>query len=123
MMPASSTSAMDRARDALRSLHARDGVVGALLATRDGISLLHEGGSFGNVESFAAMQATALGAAEVALQSMAAKKAVGLVIDVGERRVLARAVTEDLLVCIMVGANVPIEQAFGWMDEAGAAMR
>ena len=56
---ASPTTPLERARHALDRILARPGVAGAMLASRDGLPVLHAGASFGNLETFSAMQATA----------------------------------------------------------------
>ena len=115
-------SAAERARVTLDDLLRRPGVLGALLVTRDGLPVMHAGASFGNVETFSAMQATALGAAEMALDGMQGARAMGIVIDLGERRVLSRGVTPDLVMVLMIDRDASWEDAFEGIAEAGRGL-
>lgn len=104
----------------LSKLLEHPGIQGAVLASRDGLALVVRCPGISSPEVFCAMHAAALGAAEMAMEAGGPLPSVGLVVELGPRRFLSRAVTEDLIVIVLTDATCDWQSAFHAMDAAWA---
>lgn len=96
-------------------------IVGAMLASRDGLLIANASLAVPQPEVFCAMHAAALGAAEMALHDIHGS-GVSLIADVGDRRFVSRAITGSLFVVAMIGPGADCHAVFRWMDELGARL-
>lgn len=108
----------DRSRDVVANLASQRGVLGAILARRDGFPLVAKWHEPVDIETFCAMHAAALNAAELALGSGRHAR-LGLMVDQGDRRILSRAVGRDLLFVLALKGGADWEAAFLWLEAAG----
>lgn len=106
-----------RIQGVLTSLARQPGVLGALLARRDGLHVASNWHEPIDVEEFSASHAAALNAAQRALGQR--RGAEGLMLDEGDQRLLTRAVGRDLVVVAAVKPQTDWEAAFLLMEAAG----
>ncbi len=92
------TDRQQRLQEALDHLVGHDGVQGALVVTRDGFVILNLCPSLPAPETFAAMSATLVGAAEAAMGELGREPVPRVVVETPERRVAATVATDELLV-------------------------
>src|SRR5687767_10446551 len=97
--PATPQRVFERAR---QELEAQGLIEGALLISRDGFPLAGRAPGAENIEVFAAMHATALGAAEIALSGIGSSYGVTLVAEREGRKFVSRALTPSLFVVACV---------------------
>lgn len=97
-------------------------VRGALLATRDGFLVCADCPDVGDLEVFAAMHATALGAAELALHRVGAQKHVTLLAESGGDRFVSRGVTDELFVVAIMDRSKDCGPVIAWIDSLGGQL-
>lgn len=83
------------------------GVLGAAIVSRDGLPLRHAGRIEMSRETFSAMSATVMGAAEIALGEVDAGKSRHLVATTDRLRLLIVGATRDLLLVATTQLDVP----------------
>lgn len=105
----------------LERLRRDHGLLGALLVSRDGFTVLNACPGLDDPERFSAMQATALGAAEATLARPASMAKVTIVMDTHGSRFVSRAIDASLIVIAMMPATADGEPIFSWMDELARA--
>lgn len=96
-----------------------DGVLGAMLVTRDGFCMMNRCRAVPAPETLSAMTATMLGAAEAALGEMGGGEGPPRVhLETPTRRVLVLAVTPELLLVGVSDPTVPAETLRARLDKA-----
>jgi predicted regulator of Ras-like GTPase activity (Roadblock/LC7/MglB family) len=114
--PASASSFRRIFERACHDIEARGVVEGALLISRDGFPLAGRAPGVDDPDVFAAMHATALGAAEVALAGLGAAYGVTVVAEHGDRKFVSRGVTPSLFVVACVRGRADCAEILAWMD-------
>ena len=99
---------------AVRALAERPSVAGAILGSRDGIPLVAVWPRMADVERFVAMQAAALGAAELAAQPEG-DGSVTLIVEMGRWRYVARGIGPEAFIVVLTDASCSIDDTFGWL--------
>lgn len=97
----------------------RHGVVGVVLATRDGHAVLANGLDIPDLDVFVAMHAAALGAAEHAIARGSACGAVALVADVDGERFISRTITPRFFLVALVRKDADCRALAQWMEDLG----
>lgn len=103
-------------REGLEELRKTSDVRGALLVSRDGLTVVNACPEIEDPDLFSAMQATALGAAEVALARVGPRAEVTVVADMNGYRFVSRALDEALLVVAMLPTASDCKPVLAWMD-------
>ena len=112
----------DRVKDRIEALLGSDGVLAAAVVSRDGICL--ESGSkrpFG-VETFSAMIATAMGAAETAIFEVGGKAVKRMEIDGDLGRLIVVGATDELLIVVLASAGTPSPALLSRLDESARGL-
>ena len=107
-----------RLRKALKGLRDTPGVRGAIACTMDGYPLDDLWPGLPDPETFCAMHAAAVSACQLALDDGADNAQLGVVLDLGDRRVVSRQITKDVLVIMGVDPATDWETALLMMDAA-----
>lgn len=81
----------------LKSLSSKRGIVGSVLVTRDGFCTLNSCSSLLAPETFSAMSAALVGAAELALAELGSLRAPRVLVEGDKHKLIAVAATDDLL--------------------------
>jgi predicted regulator of Ras-like GTPase activity (Roadblock/LC7/MglB family) len=105
-MRATSQSATEAAFSLLAST---PGVLGLCLASRDGLPVLVRWAELQDVETFVAMQATALGAAEIAVSKRSAGSKVSVVVQDGGTRHVVVGVDRELFIILWAERSLSID--------------
>lgn len=92
----------------------RYGVQGALLVSRHGVPIAGTA-DLPDPDAFAAMHATALGAAEVAFARMGLHTDVGLIAETEGRRFVSRAVDGSMFAVALVSIEADCRDVLDWM--------
>lgn len=111
-----------RADAILDSILAEPGVEGAFLLSRDGLPVLSRCTAIASPETFAAMQAAALGAAEMAFEGVAGYRSLALVVDLGDRRFLSRGAGDSFILVAAVSADADLRRALERVTDACEAL-
>jgi predicted regulator of Ras-like GTPase activity (Roadblock/LC7/MglB family) len=119
---ATATATAQRTEAALRALAATPGLHGVILASRDGLPVLAQWPQPQEVDTFVAMQATALGAAEIAVSTGATHRTVSMIVNDGATRHVVTGVSRDFFVIVWTEKTIPVEQVLDAIGEFGAAM-
>lgn len=92
------------------NLVSRRGILGAVLVRRDGISILHRGKQQLNPETFGAMCAVAVGAAETAFSELGPPETPEIRAETGQHRILITGATDEVIL-VVIG-----ERSVDWGD-------
>lgn len=95
--------------EALDKLVTEPGLVGALLVSRDGFPIVNRFARVLAAETFSAMSATFVGAAEAALAEAGMAGTARFVIEVGEERLVALGATGELLLVVIAKTSSPLD--------------
>lgn len=98
-----------RLAELLQSLAKEHGVLGAALVSRDGLAVKTVGSVEMNRETFSAMSATLVGAAEIALAEVDGGKPRSIVCHTDRVRLVLVGATHDLLLVAYARADAPLE--------------
>lgn len=93
----------------LRALAAVRSVLGSVLVTRDGFCALNACPPLGAPETFSAMGAALVGAAEMALSELGGATTPKVVVDGEKHTLIAVGVTDDLLLLILAQPGTRLE--------------
>lgn len=104
-------------RAGIEELRRGSDLQGALLVSRDGLTIVNACPSIDDPDLFSAMQATALGAAEVALARLGPRAQVTVVADMNGHRFVSRALNDALMVVAMVPTGSDCKGVLTWMDD------
>lgn len=102
----------------LEDLVKEQGFIGASLVSRDGLSVKSAGRQELSRETFSAMVATLMGAAEIALGDVEGGKARSVVATTERLRMVLIGATRDLLLVACVRADAPLERAVALVEAA-----
>jgi predicted regulator of Ras-like GTPase activity (Roadblock/LC7/MglB family) len=95
---------------AVDNLVARKGILGAMLVRRDGISIMHRGRQQINPETFGAMCAVAVGAAETAFSELGPPETPQIRAETSRHRLLIMGATDEVIL-VVIG-----ERTVDWND-------
>lgn len=112
----------DRVKDRIEALLASDGVLAAAVVSRDGICL--ESGAkrpFG-IETFSAMVATAMGAAETAIFEVGGKVVKKMEVEGDAGRLVLVGATDELLLVVLVSPGTSASSIGARLDEAARGL-
>jgi predicted regulator of Ras-like GTPase activity (Roadblock/LC7/MglB family) len=98
------------------------GVQGASLVSRDGLTVRSVGKHELSRETFSAMSATLMGAAEIALGELDATRARYVVAQTQRLRMIVLGATPDLLLVVLVSADVKLEDIVPRAESAAASV-
>jgi predicted regulator of Ras-like GTPase activity (Roadblock/LC7/MglB family) len=97
-------------QQSLRDLASQKGVIGAVLVSRDGIRVLEFWKrDMWNKETFSAMSATLMGAAEVALSELGGDKTGRVIAETSKKKMVVMGPSEELLLVVVGEADHPLE--------------
>ena len=88
---------------------------GALLVSRHGVPLAGSCPGVSDVEAFAAMHATALGAAEVAFSTEGGHTELSLIAEMNGRRFVSHSLHGSMFVVAVVRPGADCRSILGWM--------
>jgi uncharacterized protein len=106
---------LDRSLEELSKQH---GILGVALVSRDGICVKALGHAEMNRETFCAMSATLMGAAEIALSEIDPSRATHVVAQTAQAKIIVMGATGDLLLIVHAAANAPLDAV---VEQARAA--
>lgn len=106
----------------LEDVSAQDGVLGAAIVSRDGICVKSAGRLNLNRETFSAMGATVMGAAEIALSDVDGGRARVVVAQTEKARMVLVGATPELLVVAYASADAPLDGLMRRMEDAAATV-
>jgi predicted regulator of Ras-like GTPase activity (Roadblock/LC7/MglB family) len=110
-----------RLEGALQALVAERGIVGAVLLSRDGIRVMDRWRrAVGNRETFSAMSATLMGAAEIALAELGAAQTRRVIAETATCTIVVVGAGEELLLVAQAEADVPLQELLPRVDAAAA---
>ena len=98
------------------------GVLGVALISRDGLAVKATGRQEMGRETFSAMTATLMGAAEIALSDLAGEKAKTVIATTDRLTLVIVGVSRDLLLVASAQADVPIPKVVSRLEEAAKAV-
>jgi predicted regulator of Ras-like GTPase activity (Roadblock/LC7/MglB family) len=101
---------------AVQELRGRGLVEGAMLVSRDGFPLAGDCPGLGDREVFSAMHATALGAAQIALQATGSAAGVSLLAKLEGRRFVSQVITDHFFVVALLTRGTDCQDILAWMD-------
>jgi predicted regulator of Ras-like GTPase activity (Roadblock/LC7/MglB family) len=106
----------------LHELAKHPGVLGAALVSRDGLAVQAAGRPELHRETFSAMSATVMGAAEIAFSQLSADRLRRLVAETDSGRLLILGATPDLLLLVYARPDVPIAELVPRAEAAAASV-
>lgn len=101
----------------LDKLAAEPGIVGAALVSRDGISVLDAFKQPIHPETFSAMSATLMGAAEVALADLTGKRLRRVLANTDDVTLIAVGVSTELILVALADRGQPLDGFLAQVDE------
>lgn len=109
-----------RLEDALAEVNAQEGVLGAAIVSRDGLCVKSMGKLNLDRETFSAMSATVMGAAEIALGDVQGGRARSVVASTDEAKLVVVGATRELLLLAYARADAPEQTLIRRMEQAAA---
>jgi predicted regulator of Ras-like GTPase activity (Roadblock/LC7/MglB family) len=109
-----------RLEDALAEVNAQEGVLGAAIVSRDGLCVKSSGRLNLDRETFSAMSATVMGAAEIALGDVQGGRARSVVATTDEAKMVLVGATRELLLIVYARADAPDAGILRRMEQAAA---
>ena len=104
----------------LGKLAQEPGVLGAALISRDGLCVRSAGRSELNRETFSAMSATVMGAAEIALRELDGGATRSIVAATDKVMVVVVGASREMLLVVSANADVSIQALVGKVQQAAA---
>lgn len=112
----------ERLEGLLSELAREKGVLGASLVSRDGLAVRTAGSVEMNRETFSAMSATLVGAAEIALAELDAGKPRSIVCHTDRVRLVLVGATHDLLLVAYARADAPLDALVPRVEAAAGSV-
>jgi len=112
----------ERLEQLLHELSKQPGVLGAALVSRDGLSVKATGKQELHRETFSAMSATVMGAAEIALSELAPDRLRRLVAETDRGKLVIMGATADLLLIVYARADAAIGDLVARAETAAASV-
>lgn len=109
-----------KVKQRLDELAAQPGIVGAALVSRDGLPVLDASKRPINTETFSAMSATVMGAAEAALSELAENRVVRIVADADRMRLVLVGVTDEFLLVTIAEQNADLSALVKKVEKAAS---
>ena len=109
-----------RLEDALATVSAQEGVLGAAIVSRDGLCVKATGHLNLDRETFSAMSATVMGAAEIALGDVDGGRARSVVATTERAKMVVVGATRELLLIAYARADAPDAGLVRRMEDAAA---
>lgn len=106
----------------LADLTAQEGVLGAALVSRDGLCVRAAGTLNLNRETFSAMSATAMGAADIALGDVDGGRARTFVASTERSRIVVVGATRELLLVAYARSDAPLDRLLPTMEAAATGV-
>lgn len=110
----------ERLRETLEKLSAEPGVAGALLVSRDGFCILNACPALPAPETFAAMTATLLGAAEASFGEAGGGPARKAIVEGESNRIVAVGVNEEYILVALTELALPADRAAARVEDAAS---
>jgi hypothetical protein len=107
-----------RLESVLEELAKEKGVLGAALVSRDGLSVRASGKLAQSRETFSAMTATVMGAAEIAIAELDGGRTHHLVATTDRLKLIIVGATRDLLLVTATQADMPHEKLLPRLESA-----
>lgn len=104
------TPRQTRLQETLDQLVARPGTRGALLVSRDGFCMMNNFDSLPAAETFSAMSATLVGAAEAAFAEFGSDGPTRVVIESTRTRMVAEGAGGEMLLVALTEASAPLDE-------------
>lgn len=115
-------SAQQEVQRLLDDILQEHGILGAALISRDGLTITAVGRPEMQRETFSAMAATLLGAAEIALTEFGAGKTDCVTATTGRARMILIGASRDMLLVAMADRETPADALVKRMEEAARAI-
>lgn len=116
------TDKQQRLEEALKRLVGDGEVRGAVLVSRDGFCVLNQFNRLPSPETFSAMSATLVGAAEAALSELGVRHATRVVVSTETDRLVTVGATDELLLVALLDGDAALEASLGRIDEAARSV-
>lgn len=107
------TARHEQLEQLLRDISQQPGVQGAALISRDGLLVRSIGKNDGNRETFSAMSATMIGAAEIALGEIDPTPLRFILAQTDTTKIVTMGATADLLLVVHADASVSLDNILG----------
>lgn len=111
MATSAAPSTRQGAEELLDALLAQPGIRGAMLLSRDGFPVLARSTQITAPDTFAAMQAASLGAAELAYEGVGGATHLTLMVDLGPWRFLTRGAGDSYILVAQMDAQADLNLA------------
>jgi len=95
-------------------------MLGAILLTRDGFAVLNRCPRLPAPETFAAMGATLLAAAEAALAELGTVEPAHIVFEAGKTRIVVRGVSDQLVLATISEPGADLDKVLPRVDDTAA---
>ncbi len=105
---------------ALDALADAPGMVGAVLVSRDGFCMMNRFKALPGAETFSAMSATLMGAAEAALNEIGTERPLRIIVETSRHRMVTAGATGELLVVAMSEIATPLADVLMLVESAAA---
>ena len=112
----------ERLEQLLNELSKQPGVMGAALVSRDGLSVRSTGKQELRRETFSAMSATVMGAAEIAFAELAPDRLRRLIAETDAGKLIIMGATPDLLLIVYAHADAAIADIVPRAEAAAASV-
>lgn len=106
----------------LSELAAQEGVLGAALVSRDGLCVKAMGELSLHRETFSAMSATVMGAAEIALGDVDGGRARSVLATTDHARMVIVGATRELLLVAYARQDAPVDRLLRRLEDAAAGV-
>ena len=112
----------ERLEQLLQELSKQPGVLGAALVSRDGLSVRAQGRQELHRETFSAMSATVMGAAEIAFAELSPDRMKRLIAETSNAKLLILGATPDLLLIVYAQADSALADLVPRAEAAAATV-
>ena len=116
------TDKQQRLQDAIDKLVDQSDVLGAVLVSRDGFCVFNDLNRLPNPETFSAMSATLVGAAEAALSELGVQRATNIIVNTDDEIMIAYGATDELLLIALADGGSAIADLLGRVEETAHAV-
>lgn len=110
------TEKQSRLQEALDRLCASPGVKGVVLVSRDGFAMMNRYKELQAAETFSAMGATLVGAAEAAINEVATGAPQRVIVETATERMVAAGATAELLLMVVAESTLPSHELVERVD-------
>jgi predicted regulator of Ras-like GTPase activity (Roadblock/LC7/MglB family) len=110
-------------RELLAKATQQEGIVGASLITRDGLSVMNTNESVGAPETFSAMSAALMGAAETAFYELGGSGEIRVTAEAEKHKMVALGASRDMLLVVVGNRGTDTRTLLGHAENIATKLR